>query len=96
MLLSPNHLLGMNHNHKHSNMNNNYSDPVCGKIMDDSQKAYTYQYQDKTYYFDSEDCINKFKQAPESYVNTTSKHNHLGYWSLGAISMGVMMLFMLN
>lgn len=99
MMLSPNHLLGMNHTQKQSNLADNYSDPVCGKILYDSEKAYTYQYHDKIYFFDSEDCINKFKQSPESYVNITAittKNNQLVYWSLGAISMGIMMLFMLN
>ncbi|MDA3797937.1 MAG: heavy metal translocating P-type ATPase [Kiritimatiellae bacterium] len=43
-------------------------DPVCDmSVSSDSQ--YAYDYEDKHYFFCSEHCLNKFKEAPEQYLN---------------------------
>lgn len=94
MALSPNHFSGMNH----STASNSSSDLVCGKTIDSEQHAFSTQYLNKTYYFESEVCLNKFQQSPNSYINNTAidkKSNDLVYWGLGAVTMGVMLLFML-
>lgn len=40
-------------------------DPVCGMKID--REKLNYIYQDKTYYFCSSDCLEKFQNNPESY-----------------------------
>lgn len=93
-MLSPNHFSSMNH----ATATNNSSDLVCGKTIDSEQQAYSAQYRNKTYYFDSEACLNKFQQSPDSYLDNKAinkKDNNLVYWGLGAATMGVMMFFML-
>ncbi len=93
MMLSPNHLSSRNH----STTSNSTFDPVCGKPIDSNQHVYTAQHFDKTYYFDSEVCQNKFQQSPDAYIHNPAiakKNNNLVYWGLGAAAMGVMMLLM--
>lgn len=95
MMLSPNHLSSMNH----STTSNSTFDLVCGKTIDSEQHVFSAQHLNKTYYFDSEVCLNKFQQSPDSYINNNAiakKSNNLVYWGLGAAVMGVMMFFMLH
>ena len=42
-------------------------DPVCG-MQCDPKTALRAEHEGKTYYFCSEECRNKFKAAPESFV----------------------------
>lgn len=43
-------------------------DPVCGMMVDPSSAKGHHDYKDGHYYFCSEDCLSKFKAAPEKYV----------------------------
>lgn len=43
-------------------------DVVCGMVVDEEQAAGTSEYLNRTYYFCSEDCKNKFDQKPEQYI----------------------------
>lgn len=45
-------------------------DPVCGMLVDPKQAAGVRDYQGKTYYFCSPNCLTKFDQAPQRYVNS--------------------------
>jgi len=93
MMLSPNNLSSRNH----STTSNSTFDPVCGKPIDSEQHVFSAQHLNKTYYFDSEVCQNKFQQSPDAYINNPAiaeKNNNLVYWGLGAVAMGVMMFFM--
>ena len=102
MMALPNNSSNMNHSnsnmiHSNSNMVNSAGnfDIVCGKSIENSQQSFSTQYKNKNYYFESEDCLNKFQQSPKSYT-TVQKNNSLLYWGLGAVSMGVLMLFMVQ
>ncbi|MFZ5589996.1 MAG: YHS domain-containing protein [Pseudomonadota bacterium] len=43
-------------------------DPVCGMLVNPKQSAGQRNYQAKTYYFCSPNCLGKFDQAPVRYV----------------------------
>ncbi len=47
-------------------------DPVCGMDIDPKKAAASEKYKDKTYYFCSEACHNKFKADPKKYVPQSS------------------------
>ncbi|MHB1105081.1 MAG: YHS domain-containing protein [Lutibacter sp.] len=99
MMLSPNHFSGKSHSNTHETTSKSNLDVVCGKTIDSAQHEISTQYLNKTYYFDTEDCRNKFQQSPDSYIHNQAiakKNNNLVYWGLGAATMGVMMFFMLN
>lgn len=51
----------------------NVIDPVCGMIVDPERAAGHYEYDGKTYYFCSAECLNKFSENPESYLNKAAK-----------------------
>jgi len=42
--------------------------PVSGKVITDLKKAPKYTYRGKTYYFNCNNCLAKFKQNPEKYI----------------------------
>jgi YHS domain-containing protein len=46
----------------------NLRDPVCGRRVDKSH-AFLRLYDSWEYYFDSEDCANKFDRHPARYVD---------------------------
>jgi Cu+-exporting ATPase len=43
-------------------------DPVCGMTIDPKATATTLEFNDKTYHFCSQQCMDKFKQAPQRYL----------------------------
>ncbi len=43
-------------------------DPVCGMMVDKSSAKGHFDYKGGHYYFCSEDCLNKFKAAPDKYL----------------------------
>src|SRR5512132_4146952 len=43
-------------------------DPVCGMTVHPDSAAGSYEYQDKTYYFCSRHCLEKFRKDPESFL----------------------------
>ena len=44
------------------------TDPVCGMQIDEQTSAGTSQYNNKTYYFCSQACKQKFDAKPEHYA----------------------------
>ncbi|MEO8574333.1 MAG: YHS domain-containing protein, partial [Pyrinomonadaceae bacterium] len=46
----------------------NHTDPVCGMELDEKDAAGLDEYNGKTYYFDSEDCMKLFHDEPKKYV----------------------------
>lgn len=51
-------------------------DPVCGVKVKKSTE-HTAEYEGKTYYFDSEACMNTFKENPEAYLKKKGGHGLL-------------------
>lgn len=47
-------------------------DPVCNMEIDPAQAAGQATYQGRTYYFCSEECLQKFQQDPDRYVGTNT------------------------
>ncbi len=43
-------------------------DPVCGMTVHPDSAAGSFEYQDKTYYFCSAHCLEKFRKDPESFL----------------------------
>ena len=54
-------------------------DPVCGMHMDPEKAPAFYTYQEHTYYFCSDDCMEKFKAHPEQYIDKAIEMNPAGY-----------------
>ena len=48
---------------------NKVTDLVCLMNVEKDEKAITYSYKGKTYYFCSENCREEFKQDPEKYLS---------------------------
>jgi Cu+-exporting ATPase len=44
-------------------------DPVCGMIVDPEKTNLTYDYNDKTFFFCCEHCLEKFSKDPEKYLS---------------------------
>ncbi|MGH9874839.1 MAG: heavy metal translocating P-type ATPase [Pyrinomonadaceae bacterium] len=44
-------------------------DPVCGMTVDPESAAGSYEHKNKTYYFCSSHCLQKFSADPEGYLN---------------------------
>ncbi len=53
-------------------MSNTTKDAVCGMDIKTDSKFST-KYEDKLYYFCSENCLDKFKAKPKSFINQESK-----------------------
>ena len=45
-------------------------DPVCGMLVDPKETVAARDYQGTTYYFCSPNCVAKFDQAPQRYVDS--------------------------
>lgn len=43
-------------------------DPVCGMEIKINGSTLTKEYQAKTFYFCSDDCLKKFENEPEKYI----------------------------
>ena len=46
-------------------------DPVCGMTVDPDSAAGSYEYKEKTYYFCSRHCLEKFRKEPEAFLTNT-------------------------
>ncbi len=46
-------------------------DPVCAMEVDEQTASWKSQYQDKTYYFCSQGCKDKFEKEPEKFLPET-------------------------
>jgi P-type Cu+ transporter len=44
-------------------------DPVCGMTVNPASAAGSYEYNGQTYYFCSQHCLHKFREAPEQYLS---------------------------
>ena len=44
-------------------------DPVCGMTVDPQSAAGFYEYKGKPYYFCSTQCLHKFREEPERFLN---------------------------
>jgi len=97
MMLSPNHLTDTHTSTEH--FSNETVDPVCGRSIKSDQSTLSYQYLNKNYYFDTEECLKQFKQAPGNY-SLKKEHNHGDgnhnglLWGLGAVVMVGMIVLM--
>lgn len=74
-----------------------YIDPVCGtKVEPDTELKQ--EYDGRTYYFSSPECLEVFKQNPGRYVQNPNRNydqmgiNHMGWW--GPILGGIMVVGM--
>jgi Cu+-exporting ATPase len=43
-------------------------DPVCGMMVAPESAAAKYEFENKTYYFCAESCLNKFRQTPRRFI----------------------------
>jgi len=77
------------------------TDPVC-EMQVDTSAALTFNYEDNTYYFDSQECLNVFQRNPEKFMK---KHMKSGEGKskkmmnsavmMGGVAMVVMMVIMI-
>jgi len=51
-------------------------DPVCGMQVDPAKAAGTSQHQGQTYHFCSQSCLDKFRAAPEAYLDPIAAEPH--------------------
>src|SRR5260221_598403 len=47
-------------------------DPVCGMTIDEEDAVGTYAHNGVTYYFCADSCLERFKQAPDSFIAGTA------------------------
>ena len=95
-MFNPGHLSNMHQ----TNNSNKLVDPVCGNSMELRQNTISVQHLNNTYYFDSQECLEKFQNDPVNY--TKQQHQQHGVssqnrilWGLGAVAMLGMMALML-
>ncbi len=50
-------------------------DPVCGMTVDEKTPVVTVIYENKEYYFCSEQCAEKFKEEPKKYAKKEEKES---------------------
>ncbi len=48
-------------------------DPVCGMTVDPESAAGSFEHKGETYFFCSAHCLHKFREAPEQFLNQSSK-----------------------
>lgn len=58
----------MNRTYKKKEVKEMAQDPVCKMTVDEKKAAAASTYQEKTYYFCSKGCKEKFDKEPEKYV----------------------------
>ncbi len=47
-------------------------DPVCGMEVNEKSAPFTAQYDEKTYFFCSEECKQEFEEDPEEYITSAA------------------------
>ena len=97
MMVNPGHRSSM-HQAPHSSVHSSaLVDPVCGNSLELTQNTLSVQHLNKNYYFDSQECLRKFQNAPENFIKqqdgVRSQNGIL--WGLGAVAMLGMMALML-
>ena len=71
-----------------------YIDPVCGNSVEATTDL-KYEYEGRTYYFSSAECLAVFKQNPARFAQEQNRHNgHMGMNRLGwwGPALGVVMV----
>ncbi|MEQ9261878.1 MAG: YHS domain-containing protein [Owenweeksia sp.] len=74
-----------------------YIDPVCGSTVKQDTKWY-FSYEERIYYFESEECKLVFQKDPARFAQNQPGHNShkglgkLGWW--GPVMAGIMVLGM--
>jgi Cu+-exporting ATPase len=48
------------------------TDPVCGKTVDDEKSMDRVDYQGRTFYFCSPECVERFETDPAPYAKAAS------------------------
>lgn len=43
-------------------------DPVCGMDVEPENTSFKTEYQGKTYYFCSQECLTSFQETPEKFI----------------------------
>lgn len=77
----------------------NYIDPVCGTTVEPDTEL-KHEYDGRTYYFSSTECLTVFKQNPGRYAQNPNQNNghmgigNLGWW--GPVVAGIMVVGMLT
>lgn len=100
MMMAPAHLSNSHHDTNMENRAQVKTDLVCGRSLNAEKESYSYLYNGTIYYFHSNECMSKFKEAPEGYINQPladhAKHSHNGLmWGMGGVVMAVMMVVMI-
>lgn len=97
MMMGPAHMKSDSFDSNYREDNISIYDPVCGRKIDISTDQLSWEYDEKTYYFHSTECLEVFKITPDEYLyQQHHNHRHGGFlWSMGGIAMGAMMILML-
>jgi len=97
MMMMPDHMSGsMHENHDHAGIK---VDPVCGKQVDEAS-AFTYEYKEKKYYFETEQCMSAFKNDPDHFIQKQDNDKQRKSWAtagmiVGGVAMTTMMVLMM-
>jgi YHS domain-containing protein len=99
MMMMPDHMSGSmheNHDHDHAGMK---VDPVCGKYVDEAN-SFTYEYKEKKYYFETEQCMSVFKNDPDHFIQKQVNDKQRKSWAtagmiVGGVAMTTMMVLMM-
>jgi P-type Cu+ transporter len=51
------------------------TDPVCGMSVSPDSAAGSFEYKERTYYFCSAQCLQKFREAPERYISNVDSRS---------------------
>ena len=62
----------MNHVAEHTASPKGVIDPVCGMTVDPDNAAGSVEYEGQTYYFCSRNCVHRFREDPEKFLNKTA------------------------
>ena len=69
---------GLNSTNKNANkeVKMQVKDPVCGMEINSERAAGNLEHSGKTYYFCSQDCLDKFKAEPAKFTAKQEEHQH--------------------
>ncbi|MFZ0448105.1 MAG: heavy metal translocating P-type ATPase [Desulfatiglandaceae bacterium] len=71
------HLAGEPHVDSDHGVEKEFRDPVCGMKTEDENAFTKYEHEGQSYYFCSDNCLDKFKSDPEKYIQKAHEdHDH--------------------
>jgi YHS domain-containing protein len=70
--------------------------PFCGVVIYDTVVSINYVYKNRTYYFDTEECVKVFQNNTKKFAIKTHKNNSNTEVIIGTVAMGAMMFFMMG